>query len=588
MTPAIFILGPSARDLASRLASHLDGTLLEPSDLRSELHKAFRQGRPIIGLCASAILIRLLAPLLADKLAEPPVIALAEDGSAAVPLLGGHRGANDLARSIARFTGGSAAITTASDLRFGMSFDHPEGYILANPHHLKDFLARLLAGEGVEVEGEAPWLSALPHAPDAKLSVRITELAVPGTESGLVYHPRSLAIGVGCERNTPPEDLLRNVAEAMAEHGLAPSAVACIASIDLKADERAVDELASHFGVPARFFSSMELNAETPRLKNPSEIVLREVGCPGVAEGAALRAAGHDAQLIVEKTARGRTTCAIARAPRPIDPYKMGKPRGSLSIVGIGPGSIEWRSPAAEAALRRAGHWVGYSLYLDLIDDVRGRQIEHRFPLGDEQRRALHALNLAGEGNDVALVCSGDAGIYAMAALVFELLDPPSGAALTEAARRVAVEVIPGISALQAAAARSGAIIGHDFCAISLSDLLTPWEIIERRLLAAAEGDFVVALYNPRSLKRSDQLERAMAILRPLRPANTPVVVASNLGRSGEALRILPFCEFDASTVDMLTIVIVGSASSRAFTRGDGAMIAYTPRGYAQKRKVQP
>jgi cobalt-precorrin 5A hydrolase/precorrin-3B C17-methyltransferase len=175
-----------------------------------------------------------------------------------------------------------------------------------------------------------------------------------------------------------------------------------------------------------------------------------------------------------------------------------------------------------------------------------------------------------------------------MAALVFELLDPPSGAALTEAARRVAVEVIPGISAFQAAAARSGAIIGHDFCAISLSDLLTPWEIIERRLLAAAEGDFVVALYNPRSLKRSDQLERAMAILRPHRQPNTPVVVASNLGRPGEVLRTLPFCDFDASTVDMLTIVIVGSASSRAFTRGDGAMIAYTPRGYAQKRKVQP
>jgi len=586
LRPAIFVLGPSARELGNRIASHLEGTVIETDDLRSRLQRAFREGRPIIGLCAAGILIRLLAPLLTDKSAEPPVVALAEDGSVAVPLLGGHRGANDLARRIADFTQGSAAITTASDLRFGASLDHPQGYVLSNPEHLKSFLAKLVAGEKIRLKGVAPWASALPQAAEARLSLVATEYATPGNECTLVYHPHTLALGVGCERNAPPHELLSNVIETLKARGLARPAIACIASIDLKADEPAVLELAQHLGVPLRFFSSLELNEETPRLRNPSETVLREVGCPGVAEAAALRAAGGDAELIVEKSTRGRTTCAVARASHPIDARSIGRPRGSLSVVGVGPGSAGWRSPAAEAALGKATDWVGYGLYLDLIADLHSGQCQHRFGLGDEELRALHALKLAGEGRDVALVCSGDAGIYAMAALVFELLDPCSGAALADASRRIAVEVIPGISAFQAAAARAGAVIGHDFCAISLSDLLTPWQVIEQRLQAAAEGDFVVALYNPRSMKRTDHLERAMAVLKPHRPPGTPVIVASNLGRAQEKLRISELGRFDPSDVDMLTIVIVGSVSSRVFTRGEGSMIAYTPRGYSAKRTL--
>jgi cobalt-precorrin 5A hydrolase/precorrin-3B C17-methyltransferase len=337
-----------------------------------------------------------------------------------------------------------------------------------------------------------------------------------------------------------------------------------------------------------RFFSPAELNAETPRLKNPSQAVLRETGSWGVAEAAALRAAGPRAELIVAKTIRGRTTCAIARAPRPIEAEKVGRARGSLSIVGLGPGSPQWRTPAADAALLRAQDWVGYGLYLDLAKDLRSPRKEHRFALGEEEQRALHALNLAGEGRNVALICSGDAGIYAMAALIFELLDPRSPAALTEGARRVAVEVVPGISAFQAAAARSGAVIGHDFCAISLSDLLTPWEIIERRLRAAAEADFVVALYNPRSQNRTDHLDRAVATLKAYRPADTPVIIASNLGRPGEETEVVELARFKSNDIGMLTTVIVGASTTRSFLRGDGGRVVYTPRGYAAKRGALP
>ncbi|HEY7765111.1 MAG TPA: precorrin-3B C(17)-methyltransferase [Aestuariivirgaceae bacterium] len=556
----------------------------EPNDLKSELRRAFRRQQPIIGICASGILIRILAPLLSDKQREPPVIALAEDGSAAVPLLGGHHGANDLARRIADHTGGVAAITTASELHFGTSLDKPEGYRLSNPQHLKNVAARLISGEKLRVKGEAPWLSALPRATDASLGLLVTEYAVPGNEASLVYHPQTLALGVGCERGVSPDELINNVEGILLREGLAAKAIACIATIDLKADEQAVNELGRKLGLPVRYFSAAELNEETPRLKNPSEAVFREIGCKGVAEAAALRAAGAQGELIVEKTPSAKTTCAVARAPCPIAAEHVGRPRGRLSIVGLGPGSEEWRSPAAEVALLRSCHWVGYSRYLELAADLRVSQTEHRFPLGEEETRARHALDLAGEGHDVALLCSGDAGIYAMAALVYQLLDPNSASGLADDARRISVDVIPGISAFQAAAARAGAVIGHDFCAISLSDLLTPWDVIERRLSAAAEGDFVVALYNPRSCARVDQLDRAMAILRAGRPADTPVIVASNLGRPGEHLDVRRIDAFDTSRIDMLTIVLVGSTSTRSFRRGDGATIVYTPRGYSASR----
>jgi cobalt-precorrin 5A hydrolase/precorrin-3B C17-methyltransferase len=165
-----------------------------------------------------------------------------------------------------------------------------------------------------------------------------------------------------------------------------------------------------------------------------------------------------------------------------------------------------------------------------------------------------------------------------MAALVYEVIDlEPS---------RIAVNVIPGISAFQAAAAKAGAMIGHDFCCISLSDLLTPWEAIEKRLKAAAEGDFVISFYNPRSLKRRDQLERAFAILKQHRPADAPVIIASNLGRPEEKVKIVSFAEFNPDDVDMLTLVMVGSSQSKRFVRGNGKTYAYTPRGYAKKRET--
>ncbi|MCA3556330.1 precorrin-3B C(17)-methyltransferase [Aestuariivirga sp.] len=587
--PVLFVLGASALPLARRLKAPLGAEVHTPACVaggdvtyaRAKAHLAqlFSQGRAIIGLCAAGILIRAVAPHLHDKRSEPPVIAVAEDGSSAVPLLGGHHGANDLARRIAELCGGHAAVTTASEVRFGFALDDPApGFVLANPRDMKTAAAALLNGAAVALDGTLNPFPAARFASGADgVTLTVTEQLAEGSGRNLVYHPRTLVMGLGCERNAEASELIALAEKVLADAGLSPASLAAAASIDLKSDEAAIHAVAAHFGIPARFFTADELARETPRLRNPSETVAREVGVAGVAEAAALAAAGARSGLVVEKTRSTRGTCAVARSPQLLLDLP-GRPRGIVHVVGIGPGTPDWRAPAARAALEASTDWVGYGLYLDLVADVRSGQREHRFPLGGEEDRVRHAIELAKEGKEVALVCSGDAGIYAMAALVHEVIDLEPA--------RIAVNVIPGISAFQAAAARAGAMIGHDFCCISLSDLLTPWSVIENRVKAAAEGDFVICFYNPRSLKRRGQLERAFDILKDRRPADTPVVIASNLGRPGERVKIMRFDAFNPGDVDMLTLVMVGSSQSKCFARGDGRIHAYTPRGYAGKREA--
>ena len=596
--PAVLILGPSAINVAAHIKTALGGAEIHGRASRvphadvtfesatEHLCELFRQRTPIIGVCASGILIRALAPLIANKRDDPPVIAVTEDGSAVVPLLGGHAGANDMARQIADALGVQPAITTAGDIRFGVALDDPPaGWTLANPHHAKDVTAALLAGARARTPDDIPWLecSNIPRAENGEVELTANICAQDGSPTRLVYHPKRLVLGVGCERDCTEEELISLVESTLAANNLTAAAVALVGSIDLKADEAAVHALGTHLDVPVRFFSASELNLQAPRLKNPSNVVLREVGCPGVSEGAALAGAGANGDLLVEKSKSKRATCAIGAAPEPIDTALVGRPRGKLAVVGVGPGSVGWRTAEAVSLLSAATDWVGYGLYLDLVSDLRGDSREHRFSLGEEEKRARHALELAGEGRNVALVCSGDAGIYAMASLVYELLDEKgTPAPVSDAARRAEIIVAPGISALQAAAARAGAPLGHDFCAISLSDLLTPWETIEKRLEAAAVGDFVVALYNPRSRQRQSQFDKALQILGEHRPLTTPVVVASSLGRNDEQVHLTTLGDLDPKRVDMMSIVLVGATQTRRIGARKRSRI-YTPRGYDTK-----
>ncbi len=565
---------------APRIAE-ADRTFAEAS---AHLQALFAAGTPVVAVCSAGIVIRALAPLLVDKRREGPVVVVAEDGSVAIPLLGGHHGANALARQIAMALGGAAAITTAGELALGLALDEPPpGWRLANPDAAKRVAAALLSGEAAELvveAGEATWLA------DARLRLKsgaswrllVTDRAVEPDALSLVYHPPVLALGVGAERGVAAEEVIALVERTLADAGLAAAAIACVASHVMKEDEAALDTLAGYLGVPARFFTAETLAAEEPRLSERSELVRKITGAPAVAEAAALAAAGEEASLVVTKRKSDRATCAIARSPRPIDPARVGRARGRLYVVGIGPGDAGSRTGEADEALAAAEDIVGYSLYLDLLGPAIAGKRRHASPIGAEEERARMALTLAAEGRAVALVSSGDAGIYGLAALVVELIAGGSDPGLA----RVDLRFVPGISALQAAAARAGAPLGHDFCVVSLSDLLTPWPDIERRLLAAADGDFVVALYNPASRRRDWQLPRALEILGRRRGPDTPVIVARNLGRPGEQVEVRRFADAGGAAVDMLSLVLVGSTATQVVQRAGGPLV-FTPRGYSAR-----
>jgi cobalt-precorrin 5A hydrolase/precorrin-3B C17-methyltransferase len=438
--------------------------------------------------------------------------------------------------------------------------------------------------------------SADAAAAPAVLTLRIDHRAGEGCR----WHPPVLWLGLGCERHSSESLLERLVVETLAGAGLAEAAVAGLASAERKGDEPALLALAERRGWPLRLFSAEELAAVA--VPNPSAAVARELGTASVAEASALlaaRAAAGDGpehrpgpapgtgsagsrpepgagsgegRLLVEKRIgragpgeRGAATLAVALASRQWAPQ-----RGELHLVGSGPGPLELLSGDARQALARACAWVGYSLYLDQLEPLRRPdQLRREGRLTAERDRCLEALDLASQGLRVALISSGDSGIYGMAGLALELwLARP-------AIDRPALTVHPGISALQLAAARVGAPLMHDFCTVSLSDRLTPWAVIERRLRAAAAGDFVVALYNPRSAGRDWQLERARTLLLEGRPASTPVAVARQLGRSGEQVTLHTLGDLPVEAVDMLTLVLVGNSTTRLEA---GRMV--TPRGY--------
>ena len=253
---------------------------------------------------------------------------------------------------------------------------------------------------------------------------------------------------------------------------------------------------------------------------------------------------------------------------------------GALAVVGLGPAGPEWLTPEAHTALARADVLVGYGPYLARVPSRRGqerRASDNRVEL----ERARQALELALAGASVAVVSSGDPGIFAMAAAVYE--------AVEEAGERFAgvpVRIVPGVSAMQVAAARAGAPLGHDFCVISLSDQLKPWAVIERRLAAAASADMAMALYNPASQARREQLARARDVLLEHRSGETPVVLARAIGSDEESLAITTLAGFDLEAVDMRTVVLVGSSQTRVLRDAAGEPRLYTPRSYLRRRST--
>lgn len=250
---------------------------------------------------------------------------------------------------------------------------------------------------------------------------------------------------------------------------------------------------------------------------------------------------------------------------------------GWVSVVGLGPGAAGWITPEAQQALTEATDLVGYHTYLHRVP-VRSGQRRFGSDNKVEADRARHALSLAESGSRVCVVSSGDPGIFAMASAVLECVDqgPPSWHSLD-------IRIIPGLSAMQAAASRVGAPLGHDFCVISLSDRLKPWEIVVKRLEAAASADFAIAIYNPISSERLWQLAEARTIIAKHRGPETPVVLARSIGRPDERITMTDIEHFDPSQADMQTIVLIGSSTTRGLALSNGRKLIYTPRSYGDR-----
>ncbi len=598
MTPAVIVLlGANSIPVAKKIISVLPGAQLyglagRTSDVDvsftefgTTLRELFANGTPIIGICATGILIRTLAPLLANKRQEPPVIAVAEDGSAVVPLLGGLNGVNNLARQIASVLDVKPAITTTGDIRFGIALeDPPAGYRLANPEYAKSFMSDLLAGHSVRLEGDAAWLrnSSLPIDQDAERVIQITEKPVVSTSARLVYHPATVAIGVSCTPPPPASRLWRGgvakpgwgseeialVQQMLADAELAPASVAGVFASTLDAANPALQAIGDALNVPIRFFTTDEIAA-----------VMSQNNTADVAMAAAL--AASSGRLVMQRQLSG-FNCAMAIAPLPIDINTTGKPRGRLAIIGTGPGGSDWMSPQVKEILRNATDLVGYSTYLGLVGSLGNGKRWHESDNREELARGQMALDLAAEGRFVAVVSSGDPGIYAMAAAVFEVLEREAKPEW----QGIEIQVAPGISAMQAAAAKIGAPLGHDFCAISLSDILKPWSIIEQRITAAAQADFVIAFYNPVSKQRLWQLAETRNILLRYRHPDTTVVLARNLGRDGESVEVYTLEDLAPELADMRTVILVGSSKTRMIQRCDGRVWVYTPRRYDEDKTL--
>ncbi|MER5940674.1 precorrin-3B C(17)-methyltransferase [Streptomyces sp. NPDC001928] len=520
------------------------------------VRRAFAECEQLVCFLATGAVVRLVAPLLGDKASDPGVVCVDEGGRFAVSLVGGHGGgANELAREVGELLGAAPVVTTATDA-VGVPGLDTLGFPAAGD--VAGVSRALLDGEPVALRAELDWpLPPLRVGAEGAYAIRLTDRLVEPAEREVVLRPPSLVVGVGASKGAPVEEVLGLVSEALRDAGLSPESLAELATVDAKADEPGIVEAAERLGVPLVTHSADALAAvEVP---NPSDAPLAAVGTPSVAEAAALVGGG---ELLVPKRKSQRAdgqpamvTCAVVRRPG----------RGRLAVVGLGPGARDLLTPRAKAELRRASVLVGLDQYVDQIRDLLRpgtRVLESG--LGAEEERARTAVAEARKGQAVALIGSGDAGVYAMAS-----------PALAEASDDIDVIGVPGVTAALAAAAILGAPLGHDHVSISLSDLHTPWEVIERRVRAAAEADIVVTFYNPRSRGRDWQLPKALGILAEHRTPTTPVGVVRNASRPDESSRLTTLGALDPATVDMMTVVTVGNTATRDIA---GRMV--TPRGY--------
>lgn len=561
-------------------------------ELASWTSEHFKADDALVFVGATGIAVRAIAPLVADKMSDPAVVCVDEKGTFTVPVLSGHvGGANSLAREVARICGGAAAISTATDVNGLFAVDEwarSQGLAIIERDIAKEISARLLAGKEVGFASELPVGGALPTGVvrgPAEVGFCVTnDMSRHPFERTLHLVPRDVTLGIGCRRDTNPDALERVVRDALVAAGVPLDAICQVATIDIKGDEPAIAQIAHKGGWPVRLFSAAEL-AAVPGDFSSSEFVLKTVGVDCVCERAAVAAGGA---LVARKRAESGVTVALARKPRSIsfagkasaEVHECSDGEGAttsksgvLSVVGLGPGGGKDLTLRAREVLESCDLVVGYTVYVNLVKELLPHKETLVTPMRREVERCEAAIEEAAKGRHVAMVCSGDPGVYGMAGLCLEL-----------AAGRddVRVEVVPGVTAANGGAAVLGAPLMHDFAVISLSDLLTPIEKIRARLDAAAASDMVICLYNPSSRKRADYLRRACDVMLAHKSPSTVCGIVRNIGREGEHCETMTLGELRDANVDMFTTVFVGNESTRVV---DGRMV--TPRGYLARKGQQ-
>ncbi len=566
---------------------NLDDSIVK-TDIKRFLKENWRNIDLFIFVGSISIAIRLIAKLLISKDKDPGVIVIDKKGSKIIPLIGIHQtDACTTAVKLANLFDGEVVMTNNSKYekmlnldsfgknwgwnRSGLRNDW-SNLVIKNINKEKIFVKQSLGNKLWKQSESGKKLNCIFEKDKVEKEENTVFISTKNFHR-TAWHPPILWIGVGCERNTSAKFIEDCIKVLFQKYELSPYSIAGLATVDIKRDEKALLEIKNRENWPIKFFSKNELlQVEIP---NPSKIVFDEIGSFSVAEASSLLACGECGSLIVEKNifkdkdssgkSLGAVTLAIAESKKQFAPSK-----GFIHVIGSGPGDLSFLTAESKAALSECSVLIGYKMYLDLLAPLlRHDQMRINSELTKEKERCLEAISLAEQGIKVALVSSGDSGIYGMAGLLVELIQK------IDISLRPSFLIHPGISSFQLAASLAGAPLMNDFCAISLSDKLTPWEVIEKRINGALVGDFVVAIFNPRSNQRDWQLRKTIDMFLQIRSKNTPVLVARQVGRDKQEKRFFNLDEIPINEIDMLSIIIIGNSSTKL---NNDYLIS--PRGY--------
>ena len=519
---------------------------------------------------------RLISSFISSKEYDPGVIVTDKRGSKIIPVLNLHHNqTKNIALKLHNLIGGEIVETNNSSLENLLNLDSfGENWGWRRSGSTKDW-SKLVINQSKnqaisfkQFSGNELWKRCkssknLNHLDDCDdiYNQELTFFVGIKKQCQTTWHPPTLWLGMGCERNTNKKFIQESLNQFLDDNEISLLSIAGIATVDLKKDEKAILDIARDNKWPIKFLTAKQLSKEN--VPNPSQAVFDEIGSYSVAEASCLIAAGKDAKLLVEKhivtnkkfsgDRAGAVTLAVAQSKNQFAPS-----RGHIHVIGSGPGNLSFLTIDAKVALSECPVWIGYKMYLDLLDPLlREDQIRIDSEITEEKKRCEKAISLAQEGIKVALVSSGDSSIYGMAGLLLELIQN------LDKTVRPSFTIHPGISCIQLAASLAGSPLMNDFCAISLSDKLTPWEIIEKRIKGALLGDFVVAIFNPQSKERDWQLKKTIKMFLEKRKKETPILIARQVGRKDQKISFRTLEDFPYDRIDMLTLIIVGNSKTK-------------------------